>query len=133
MHFDYSLTPKKFILGKVQTRKKILKYFYGLPPRLTFLGSKNSQNASIFHEKNYGGVKKYFFDVSIFNIFVGPFSRVNTEIPNAKIFKHTILKLSYEMYSKNIRHTFETFFFSQIQLRDTVHRKICLRTKKNNK
>ena len=66
MHFDYSLTPKKFILGKVPNRKKILnikKYFYGLPPRLTCLGSKSSQNASIFHEKNYGGVKKYFFDV----------------------------------------------------------------------
>ena len=60
MHIDYSLTPKKFILGEAQTRKK---YFYGLPPRLTFLGSKSSQNASIFHEKNYGGVKKYFFDV----------------------------------------------------------------------
>ena len=64
MHFDYSLTPKKFIWGEAQTRKKNFeKYFYGLPPRLTFLGSKSSQNASIFHEKNYGGVKKYFFDV----------------------------------------------------------------------
>ena len=64
MHFDYSLTPKKFIFGEAQTRKKYLrKYIHGLPPRLTFLGSKSSQNASIFHEKNYGGVKKYFFVV----------------------------------------------------------------------
>ena len=50
----------------------------------------------------------------IFNFqgFLGPFSRVNSEIPNARIFKHTILELSYEMDSKNMRHTFETFFFS---------------------
>ena len=31
--------------------------------RQTYLGSKSSQNASIFNEKNYGWVKKYFFDV----------------------------------------------------------------------
>ena len=42
-------------------------------------------------------------------MFLGPFSRVNSKIPNARIFKHTILDLSYEMDSKNIRHTFETF------------------------
>ena len=58
----------------------------------------------------------------IFNLygFLGPFSRVNSEIPNARIFKHTILELSYEIDSKNMQHTFETFF-SQIQLRDTRH------------
>ena len=44
---------------------------------------------------------------------------VNSEILNARIFKHTILELSYEMDSKNMRYTFETFF-SQIQLMDTV-------------
>ena len=58
----------------------------------------------------------------IFNflVFLGTFSRVNSEIPNARIYKHTILELSYEMDSKNMQHTFETFF-SQIQIRDTVY------------
>ena len=51
--------------------------------------------------------------------FLGPFIRVNSEIPNARIFKQTILKLLYKLDSKNICHTFETFF-SQIQFRDTV-------------
>ena len=49
----------------------------------------------------------------IFNFyFQGSFSRVNSEIPNARIFQHTILELSYEMDSKNMLHT-----FSQIHLR----------------
>ena len=59
------VTSKKSLFwGKLKPEKKSLKYFYGLPPRLTFLGSKSSQNASIFHKKNYGGIKKYFFDVT---------------------------------------------------------------------
>ena len=50
----------------------------------------------------------------IFNFkgFLGPFSRVNSEIPNARIFKQIIFELSYEMNSKNMWHAFETFFFS---------------------
>ena len=40
--------------GSSNQKKNLKKYFFGLPPRLTFLGSKSSQNASIFHEKNYG-------------------------------------------------------------------------------
>ena len=33
------------------------------PQKYTLAGSKSSQNASIFHEKNDGGVKKYFFSI----------------------------------------------------------------------
>ena len=44
--------------------------------------------------------------------FLGPFIRVNSEIPNARIFQHTTLELSFEKDSKDMRHTFETFFFS---------------------
>ena len=35
--------------------------YFRISLRLMFLGSKSSQKASIFHKKNDGGVKKYFF------------------------------------------------------------------------
>ena len=58
--------------------KKVMILFYGISLRLTFLGSKSSQSASIFHKKNYGGVKKYFFGFlppynSIFKVFLHHF------------------------------------------------------------
>ena len=37
---------------------------FQLTPGKLFLGAKSSQNASIFHEKNDGGVGKYFFDIT---------------------------------------------------------------------
>jgi len=71
------------------------------------------------------GSKKYFFVVLIpeiqFLCFLGPFGGVNSEIPSAGIFKRAILELSCEVDSGNMRHAFETFFFSQIRLRDTVY------------
>ena len=34
------------------------------PLKYIFMESKSSQNASIFHEKNDGGVGKYFFGIT---------------------------------------------------------------------
>ena len=80
---------------------------------------KNPTTHSAYDKPN----QKYFFDVIPPDIqflrFLGPFSRVNSEIPNARILEQTILEMSYEMDFKNVQLTFETFF-SQIQLRDTV-------------
>ena len=60
-----------------------------------------------------GVVKKYFLDVTPPGIqflrFFWTFSRVNSRIPNARIFQQTILELSHGMGSKNLLHTFETF------------------------
>ena len=46
--------------------KQMLRVFYEFQVTLgkLFLGSKSSQNASIFREKIDGGVNIYFFDVS---------------------------------------------------------------------
>ena len=64
MHFDYSLTPKTSIL-RISHKTIFMTFCASSSPieklcRQTCLGSKSSQNASIFHKKNYGGVKKYF-------------------------------------------------------------------------
>ena len=60
MDFDYFLTPKKFFLRGNCTQQKVIKNFVlcGSFKINFFGGSKSSQNASIFHEKN-DGVKKY--------------------------------------------------------------------------
>ena len=63
MLFDYSLSPKTFFLEVSQNTFFMIFCGSSSPKeislRQTCLGSKSSQNASIFHEKNDGGVKKY--------------------------------------------------------------------------
>ena len=60
MLLDYSLTQKYFI--PEVPHKKIFCDFSGFQSNL----GKSSQNASIFCEKNYGGVKRYFFNTLFF-------------------------------------------------------------------
>ena len=115
MYTDYSLTPKKSILGEAQTRKKILKILLWATFKINFFGVREYSKCIYFSRGKLWWGQKLFFNVLTPEIQFLMFSRVNSD----RIFKHIILELSYEMDSKNIRHTFEKFF-SQIQLRDTV-------------
>ena len=61
MHFDYSLTPKTAFQGLTEIHKKNAKHlFHVVPLEITIFGSKSSQIASIFREKNDGGLKNIF-------------------------------------------------------------------------
>ena len=65
-------------------------------------------------------VINFLYFLVVFFVLVGSFGRVNSGIPYVTIFQHTIFESSYELISKNLCFTFETFF-SQIHLRDTVN------------
>ena len=56
----------KIVISKGTTWNKWFMFLFEFQLTLgkLFLGSKSSQNASIFHEKNDGGIKKYFLDVA---------------------------------------------------------------------
>ena len=56
----------KIVISKGTTWNKWFMFLFEFQLTLgkLFLGSKSCQNASIFHKKNDGGIKKYFFDVT---------------------------------------------------------------------
>ena len=54
MHLDYSLTPKTVFQALTGIIKKLQNYLFYVG--LIIFGSKSSQIASIFHEKNFDGV-----------------------------------------------------------------------------
>ena len=86
---------------------------------INFFGVRVVKMNLFFMRKMMVGSKNIFFmsNPLIFNFkgFLGFFIWVNLKIPNTRIFKHTILELSYELDSKNMCYTFQTFFFSNLK------------------
>ena len=118
MHFDYSLTPNMFVLKiflwENWTHKKSQRMYFGIPLRKTFLGTKSSQKASIFHEKNDGGVKKTFFDVTppenqVLKYFLDKLD-IFAKRSHILIFCFNILKLVGPNGFKTVDKSLVTFF-----------------------
>ena len=97
----YIWPPKTLLKGKLEPHKNYKKLKYGVPQRKTFLGGQKVVKMHFFPENDVG-LKNYFN----FEGFFKSINRVNSGIPNDRIFQHTILELSYKLDSKNMCNTF---------------------------